>query len=257
MDFQLFTFTGAFLCLIYFMAGFLDSICGGGGILTVASLINFNIPTGLIIGTNQCATIIGNFAGMGRYIKNKKIHYPSAILATVLAMVGAVIGSRLNLLIPTRYLQIFMIGMIPVLTIIMLVKKDVGQENHIDLLKKRAILSRSAAIGLILGVYQGFYGPGCGTLYMLAFAIFLKLDLLTSTGNTRFLVSFASLAAGISYALSGAVIWNLAIAATVFNIIGSYVGAGFAIKKGSRIIRPLMFFVILLLFLKILADAVL
>lgn len=257
MTFQLFSFTGAFLCLIYFMAGFLDSISGGGGILTVASLINAHIPTGLIIGTNQCSTIIGNLAGMSRFVKNKNVHYPSAILATVLAMVGAVLGSRLNLLIPTRYLQIFMIGMIPVLTIIMLVKRDVGQENHMDSLTPNTIKIRAALIGFILGIYQGFYGPGCGTLYILAFAMYLKMDLLNATGNTRFLVTFASLAAGISYALSGAVIWNLTIAATVFNILGSYVGAGFAIKKGSKIIRPLMFAVIILLFLKILTDTIL
>ena len=78
----------------------------------------------------------------------------------------------------------------------------------------------SPLIGLLVGMYQGFYGPGSGMFFMLAYAVFLKLDFVKATGNTRFVIAVASVMSVFTYAASGTVIWSLAIAATVFNIAG-------------------------------------
>ena len=251
-EFQLLSLTGAALLLVFFLAGFVDAVCGGGGLLTVPAMLVAGIPTGLITGTNQCATIIGNFTAMGRYMKSGNICYRAALVTTPFAIGGALLGSRLNLLVPEKYLQLFMLAMIPILAAVMLLKRDVGSQNHMDTLSSNAVMFWAALIGLVLGTYQGFYGPGAGMLFGLAYMLLVRLDCLSATASTRFVVAFASVSAGLSYALSNAVIWPLAASACVLNILGSYVGAGFAIRFGGSIIRPMMLAVIALLFLRIL-----
>ena len=251
-EFHLLSMTGVVLSLVFFLAGFVDAVCGGGGLLTVPAMLVFGIPTGLITGTNQCATIIGNFTAMGRYMKNGNVRYRAALVTTPFAIAGALLGARLNLLVPETYLQIFMLAMIPVLVAVMLLKKDVGSEDRMATLPESAVALRSAFIGLVLGTYQGFYGPGAGMLFGLAYMLLVRMECLSASATTRFVVAFASVSAGLSYALSGAVIWPLTAAACVLNILGSYAGAGFAIRFGSRIIRPMMLAVIALLFLRIL-----
>ena len=105
-------------------------------------------------------------------------------------------------------------------------------------------------------LYQGFYGPGSGMFFMLAYAACLKLNLVRATGNTRFVIAIASITSVFTYAASGAVLWKLAIAVTFFNIVGSYLGAALAIKNGARIIRPIMLGVVALLLIKLIADIV-
>lgn len=112
----------------------------------------------------------------------------------------------------------------------------------------------SALIGFLLGGYQGFYGPGCGLFFMLAYAVFLKMNLVRATGNTRFVIAIASTVSVLTYAVSGAVLWKLAAAATVFNIAGSYLGARLAIRNGAKVIRPIMIVVVIMLMIKLVFD---
>ena len=103
-------------------------------------------------------------------------------------------------------------------------------------------------IGLIWGTYTGFYGAGSGTFILLSFALLNKLDLVTASGNTKVCASVASLTAAITSALSGAVVWQVVLPAALLNILGNYIGAGLALHKGAKVIRP-MFFVVLLMLL--------
>ena len=147
-----------------------------------------------------------------------------------------------------------MLVTVPVIAIFLFANKNLGEGDHIDEKSGASIAFRSAAIGILLGGYQGFYGPGAGLFFMLAYAAFLKLNLVKATGNTRFVIAVASIISVSTYASSGAVIWSLAIASTVFNIAGSYLGAALAIKKGAEIIRPIMICVVALLLVKLVFD---
>ena len=159
-------------------------------------------------------------------------------------------------MVPDQYLKIFMLVTVPVIAVFVLLNKKLGEEDRADEQPAASVLLWSAVIGLVLGGYQGFYGPGSGMFFMLAYAALLKLSLVRATGNTRFVIALASVTSIVTYAASGAVIWNLAIAATAFNIAGSYLGASLAIKKGARVIRPIMFGVVALLIVKLIVDLV-
>ena len=121
-------------------------------------------------------------------------------------------------------------------------------ENRSDELTTGQQVAVSLFIGLIWGTYTGFYGAGSGTFILLSFALLNKLDLVTASGNTKVCSSVASLTAAITYALSGAVVWQVVLPAALLNILGNYIGAGLALHKGAKVIRP-MFFVVLLMLL--------
>ena len=241
-------------CLAFFFAGIVDSITGGGGLITIPAMLAAGIPVRFITGTNQCSAWIGSGVAAFKYMRSGNIHLKSALITLPFAVAGSYLGARLNLIVPVQYLKIFMLVTVPVIAIFLFANKNLGEGDHIDEKSGASIAFRSAAIGILLGGYQGFYGPGAGLFFMLAYAAFLKLNLVKATGNTRFVIAVASIISVSTYASSGAVIWSLAIASTVFNIAGSYLGAALAIKKGAEIIRPIMICVVALLLVKLVFD---
>lgn len=254
MDFHFFSITCLVVCLAYFIAGFIDAACGGGGLITVPALMAVGVPAHMIMGTNQSSIILGGFTSFFTYLKNKKIYYLSALSALPFSMLGSYIGAELNMLMPEKYLQFIMLGMVPILAVFLVVKKDIGTENQFDTLSKPRIVLTSCLIGFVVGTYQGFYGPGSGMFCMFCFSALLKMDMLHANGNTKLIVAFSTVVASLNYASSGNVIIEIVILATLFYGAGCYCGARYAIAKGTRGIRPIMFLMILVLMIKIVID---
>ena len=256
MNIELISMQGLACCLAFFFAGIVDSVTGGGGLITIPVMLAAGIPVHYITGTNQCSAWIGAGVAACKYVKSGKVHLRSALITLPFALVGSYTGARLNLMVPDHYLKIFMLVTVPVVAFFVFANKSLGEVDRIDEKPGLSVALWSAAIGLVLGGYQGFYGPGAGVFFMIAYAVFLKLNLVRATGNTRFVIAIASTISVITYAASGAVLWTLAAACTVFYAIGSYLGAVLAIKKGAAVIRPIMISVMVLLIVKILFDVV-
>ena len=256
MNVDLFSLQALLCCLAFFFAGIVDSITGGGGLVTIPVMLATGIPVHYITGTNQCSAWIGSGVASYKFVRSGNIHLRSAFITLPFAIIGSYIGARLNLIVPDRYLKVFMLVTIPIIAAFIFSNKQLGEEDHSDEQSTMAIVLWSVFIGLVLGGYQGFYGPGSGLFFMLAYAACLKLDLVKATGNTRFVIAIASIASVFAYASSGNVIWNLAIILNVFYIIGSYLGAVLVIRNGARIIRPIMICVVGLLIIKIVFDMV-
>ena len=256
MNVDLFSFQALLCCLAFFFAGIVDSITGGGGLITIPVMLATGIPVHYITGTNQCSAWIGSGVASYKFVRSGNIHLRSVFITLPFAIIGSYIGARLNLIVPDRYLKVFMLVTIPIIAVFIFSNKQLGEEDHSDEQSTMAIVLWSVFIGLVLGGYQGFYGPGSGLFFMLAYAACLKLDLVKATGNTRFVIAIASIASVFAYASSGNVIWHLAIILNVFYIIGSYLGAVLVIRNGARIIRPIMICVVGLLIIKIVFDMV-
>ena len=254
MEFQILSMQGAILACTFFFCGIIDAVCGGGGLLSMPMFMSIGFPAHMVTGTNQCSIFFGSATSLIRYTKAKRIHWPTAWLAGPLAVLGASLGARLNLIMPERILEIVMIALLPVVTGIILMKPNFGAENRVQELSKRQYVLSSLFIGLVIGCYQGFYGAGSGTFFMLGYALLCKLDLTTASGNTKFVAFCATLASATTYALSGAVVWPAVLLATVTNVAGSYIGAGLAMKKGAKVIRPMFLFVLALLFVRLLTT---
>ena len=133
----------------------------------------------------------------------------------------------------------------------LLLKRDFGKENHADTLPARRVFAGALFIGLVVGGYQGFYAAGAGTFFMLAFALMMRLDLLSASGNTKLIALCSNITASVTYALSGNVAWMLVLSATLFNNAGNVLGAHLAIRRGTRLIRPMLLGILALLFLRV------
>ena len=232
----------------FFLAGIIDAVSGGGGLLTLPTFLLLGFPVHLIAGTNQCSCCAGSLISLGRFAKSGRIYWKTAAISAPVSLLGSILGARLNLWIPERYLQIMMMVLLPIAAATLLLNRDFGLENRSDELTTGQQVAVALLIGLIWGTYTGFYGAGSGTFILLSFALLNKLDLVTASGNTKVCSSVASLTAAITYALSGAVVWQVVLPAALLNILGNYIGAGLALHKGAKVIRP-MFFVVLLMLL--------
>ena len=236
------------VCPMVFLGELNDAVAGGGGLITLPAYLLAGLPAHMASGTNKCGNAFGTFLSTGRFLKRGDVHIPSAVAGAVGALAGAWVGARLNLIMPEQMLYYVMLAVVPVMAVFLLLKRDFGQEDRSGELSRGQLMAMAAGIGLIIGGYDGFFGPGAGTFLMLAFTGLCRFDLLTASGNTKVANSASNLASLVTFAIAGKVMWAVGIPAALCGIAGNYLGSSLALKGGARVIRP-MFFVVLSLLL--------
>lgn len=236
------------VCPLVFLGGLVDAVAGGGGLITLPAYLLAGLPAHLASGTNKCGNVFGTLLSTGRFLKRGDVHIPSAAAGAAGALAGAWIGARLNLIMPEQMLYYVMLAIVPVMAVFLLLKRDFGEEDRSEELSRGQLMSMALGIGLLIGGYDGFFGPGAGTFLMLAFTGLCRFDLLTASGNTKVANSASNLASLVTFALAGKVLWSVGIPAALCGVAGNYVGSGLALKGGAKVIRP-MFFVVLALLL--------
>ena len=170
----------------------------------------------------------------------------------VLALAGAHLGTRLQLIVDEKYLKFLLLFVLPVVAVVLLKKKALPEERGIinEWVRRAIVWSAS----LIIGAYDGFYGPGTGTFLLLIFCYFAKVDVRTASGNVK-LVNLASNIGALATSLAaGKVLIPLGLISAVFATAGQYLGAGLALKNGSKIVRPVILVVLALLIGKVLLE---
>ena len=242
------------VCPLVFLGGLIDAVAGGGGLITLPAYLLAGLPPHLASGTNKCGNAFGTILSTGRFLKHGNIHIPSAIAGGLMALVGAWLGAQLNMIMPEEFLRYVMLAAVPLMAIFLLFKRNFGTENRSHELGKTKLLVTAGCIGLAVGCYDGFFGPGAGTFLMIAFTGLCKFDLLTASGNTKVANSASNVASLVTFGLSGQVLWAVGIPAALCGIAGNYVGSGIALKGGQKVIRPMFFVVLTLLVLKLVTD---
>ena len=132
MNVDLFSFQALLCCLAFFFAGIVDSITGGGGLITIPVMLATGIPVHYITGTNQCSAWIGSGVASYKFVRSGNIHLRSAFITLPFAIIGSYIGARLNLIVPDRYLKVFMLVTIPIIAAFIFSNKQLGEEDHSD-----------------------------------------------------------------------------------------------------------------------------
>lgn len=252
--FSLFSLTGVFILAVYLVAGIVDSVCGGGGLFTVPALMSIGLPAHMVVGTNQGCLVLGNVTAIYKYGKNGKIDYKISIMALPFTLIGAFIGAQLNLLVPTRYLQMLMIFLLPIMAVLSFIKKDIGQENHPEDVPKNKRYIYAALIGLIISTYHAFYGPASGMFYIAAFCVALKYDMVNANGISKVILLLACSTSAVTYAISGNVEWRIVMAASITYVIGNYIGSSIALTQGAKVVKPMFYSMLVVLFVKLLID---
>ena len=236
------------VCPMVFLGGLIDAVAGGGGLITLPAYLLAGLPAHMASGTNKCGNAFGTFLSTGRFLKRGDVHKSSAVAGAAGALVGAWVGAQLNLIMPEQMLYYIMLVVVPVMAVFLLLKRDFGQEDRSEELNRLQLMAMALGIGLVIGGYDGFFGPGAGTFLMLAFTGLCRFDLLTASGNTKVANSASNLASLVTFALAGKVMWTVGIPAALCGIAGNYAGSSLALGGGAKVIRP-MFFVVLTLLL--------
>lgn len=237
------------VCPLVLLAGFVDSVAGGGGVISLPAYLLAGLPPKLAMGTNKLANGCGTATSVFKYAKSGKIAWACALPAAVGCLLGATGGSSLAVKLPDDVLQIIILAALPLAAIILVLARNKTDESEKQLSRgKTALLS--ALIGLVLGVYDGLIGPGTGTFLTIAFSVVLGIGLLKSSGCARVANLASNIASLIVFLIDGNVLFSVGIPAICCSMIGNYLGARYAIKGGSKKIRLVMFVVLGLLFLK-------
>ena len=235
-----------------FCASFVDAIGGGGGIISVPVYLLAGLPTHLALGTNKLSSGLGTAASTFRYLKNGFVDWLLAIPSVGFALYGAHLGTKLQIALDERYLKYLLLVVLPVVAIVMLRQKKFPEEKgEINPWLQRAIVWSAS---FIVGGYDGFYGPGTGTFLLLIFCNFAKMDLRTASGNVKVVNFSSNIGALATSFMAGKVLVPVGLIAAVFSIAGHYLGAGLTIKNGSKIVRPVILVVLVLLAVKVLLE---
>ncbi|RUV84492.1 hypothetical protein EOA75_28310 [Mesorhizobium sp. M1A.F.Ca.IN.022.07.1.1] len=234
-----------------FAAGFVDSIAGGGGLITIPALLLAGFSPVAALGTNKLQGMFGSGSATIHYAANGQVDLRRQLPSALLALVGGAIGALLATIVPGDFLR----ALLPVLLIaIALYFAFKPNMNDVDRAERLSPLLFGLTIVPAIGLYDGLFGPGTGSFLMLAFVSLAGYGLLKATAHTK-LLNFASNIGGfVVFAAVGVIDWKIGLMMGVAQFLGARLGAGLAIKIGASLIKPLLVIVCVALAVKLLAD---
>ena len=241
-------YTFLIVCPLVFLAGFVDAVAGGGGLISLPAYLLAGVPVHNAVATNKLSSATGTLISTVRLCKNKFVDW----FCIPMALLGSSIGAHLALIASDKLLRYMLIPVLPVVAFYVLRKKNMDEKGGEIARKKQILLC--AVCSLAVGCYDGFYGPGTGTFLLLLFTGLGKMSVAKASGTMKVTNLSSNVAALVVFLLSGKIVIMLGIAASVFSIAGHYTGAGMVMKNGSRIIRPIILIVLALLFIKIISG---
>ena len=241
------------VCPLVFLASFVDSIAGGGGLISLPAYLLAGVPMHSAVATNKLSSATGTVISTWRLCKNKYVDWILVLPCIVMAVIGSGIGANISLLVSERILKIIFIPVVLVVAFYVMKKKDLDKHSTVTISRKAQMIW-CAASALVVGLYDGFYGPGTGTFLLLLFTGLGKMDLRTASGNMKVTNLSSNVSALAVFLINGRAILPLGLAASVFSIAGHYMGSGMVMKNGNKIVRPIILIVITLLFIKIAFD---
>lgn len=244
------------VCPLVFLAAFVDAIGGGGGLISLPAFLFAGLPPHMAAATNKLASSCGTTVVTSRLIKNRLVDFRLAIPSIVMAIIGAALGARLSLLIPDKIFLGAMVLILPICAFVVLNKKLFNDNGSDDFEVNRHTYICAGLSAFVVGMYDGAYGPGTGTFLIILFTVFAKMSIKKANGQAKVINLTSNITSLIVFLLNGQVLIPLGLAAAVCNMAGGYIGAGLAIKNGSKITKPCILFVLTILLIKIIVEAI-
>ena len=234
-----------------FAAGFVDSIAGGGGLVTIPALLLAGMPPVEALGTNKLQGLFGSGSATLAYAAGGHVDVRRQLPAATLAFLGSAAGALAATAVPGDLLQ----AALPVVLIAIAAYFAVKPRlNDVDRTERLSSLPFGLVVTPAIGFYDGLFGPGTGSFYMLAFVSLAGFGVLKATAHTKLLNCATNIGAFVVFALAGAGFWKIGLLMGAAQFLGAALGAGFAIRNGAKIIKPLLVVVCVTLAVKLLAD---
>lgn len=229
-------------------AGFVDSIAGGGGLISVPVLMTTGMPPQMVLGTNKLQSSFGAFSSVYNYTKKGVVDMKSTFYGIVFTIIGAVLGTiSVQLMDPSIIRHLIPILLVPVF-VYSLVSGSMDKKREARLPRRVFFL----IAGLVLGFYDGFFGPGTGSFWAAALVFFMGMELTQATGTTKVMNFTSNIVALSLFIIGGNVNYAAGFVMAAGSIIGARAGSSLAVKKGSRFIRPVFVSVVMLTIVRLL-----
>lgn len=235
---------------VFFVAGVIDSIGGGGGLIALPTYLMIGLPIRMAYGCNKLQAGLGNLVAAIKYFRKNMVDLKIALIAAVTAMTGAYFGTKIIFLLPEDLIQKAITIALPAIALIMVLRKT-NAENVIlkSEISKKTII-QALIVGLVMGFYNSLFGPGVGTVAIIGFSMIMHYDARVASGNGKVLIVLTNAIALVSYVKTGNIAYEIALPAAAAAIGGNLVGVNLAIKKGEKIIKPVMLIIVVLTVIK-------
>ena len=242
------------VCPLVFLAGFIDAIAGGGGLISLPAYILSGIPVHFASATNKMSSSMGTAISTYRFAKKGYIKFKLAACSVVCALIGSPFGAMLSLKINDSYLKLLMLVILPITAFYVLRKRDFHEKQYIENAMDFETYIKCMLIAFLIGAYDGFYGPGTGTFLILLLTGIANLSLNTAAGTTKAINLSSNIASLVTFIINGKVFFALGVVAGLFSIAGNYFGAGYFTKGGAKIARPVIITVLSVFLIKVLVE---
>ena len=239
------------VCPLVFLAGFVDAIAGGGGLISLPAYMFAGIPVHNAIATNKLSSATGTAVSTWHLVKSRCVDLFLVPGTVACAFVGSIAGANLALIISDKVLKTVLVFVLPVVAFCVLRDKNLKPVIPEGFTRKKQYLIM-AACSFVIGIYDGFYGPGTGTFLLLVLTGAARYTMKEAAGTTKAINLSSNVAAFVTFVIHGKIIYTLGLAAAICSILGNYIGSGLVLGNGQKIVRPLILVVLAILFVKIL-----
>ena len=231
------------------LAGFVDAIAGGGGLLTVPALLWAGLPPVQALATNKAQAVFGSFTAASHFVRHRRVDLRRLAPAVACTFAGAALGTLAVQRLPTDLLTRLVPALLIGFALYFLLSPRIGDADAEHRISHNLF---ALLIGTALGFYDGFFGPGTGSFFAAAFVLLLGYNLIRATAGTKVLNFTSNFASLLFFAAAGQVLWPLGLAMGLAQVAGAWLGAHLVIRHGARLVRPLLVAVSLALSLKLL-----
>lgn len=240
------------LFFVGLVAGLVEAIAGGGGIITVPVLLNLGLPIPVALGTNKLQASFGSLVAARHYLRSGMVHLRECRLGIVMTLMGALGGAAVVHLIDNRLLEALIPWMLAAIVVYSMVRPQVGVQDHPP---RMGSTSFFVSFGLGLGFYDGFFGPGTGSFWTIALVAVMGFNFARATGVTKVMNATSNVAALAFFVLAGQVNYTAGLAMGAGQMVGARLGSALVVRKGARFVRPLFLAMAILVTLRLLWTA--
>lgn len=243
--------TVLFLAVGAFAAGFIDSIAGGGGLVTVPALLLAGLSPVEALGTNKLQGLFGSGSATIAYASKGLVDVRRQLPSAGFSCLGSIAGALLATVLPGEWLRLVMPFMLIAIALYFAIKPNMGD---VDRTQRLSPFLFGLLVVPLIGFYDGLFGPGAGSFFMLAFVTLAGYGILKATAHTKMLNFASNIGGVVTFAFVGAIYWKVGLLMGVCQFLGARLGAGLAMKIGARLIKPLLVITCIALAVRLLAD---
>ena len=236
------------------LAGFVDAVAGGGGLISIPAYMLAGCPPHIAIATNKVSAGMGLTMATYRYARSGYVRWKLSAFCVAAALCGGSIGAKLSLMLNERYFKILMLLILPV-TAFIVMRGRVLEDDKEELSFTKTVIC-ACAVAVVVGAYDGFYGPGSGTFMLLLLTGVAHMKIQEANATAKVINLFTCLSSLTVYLINGKVMILLGLAAGATAMAGSWIGTKLFDRDGAKIVKPVIMIVIVIFFIKIITELI-